>query len=703
MTLEPGQLLRSRYKIISVLTHGGMGSIYKALDESLNYEVAVKENLFTTEDYSRQFRKEATILANLRHPNLPRVTDHFVLDNQGQYLVMDYIEGEDLRQEMARLGSIPEDKVVSIGASICDALTYLHSRQPPVLHRDIKPGNIKITPNDQVFLVDFGLARLAETGQATTIGAQALTPGYAPPEQYGQGTDPRSDVYALGATLYAALTGKIPEDALARAMGTVELTPIRAYKNSVSERAAGVIEKAMSVKSEDRYQSAGDFKLALINSNTAARRKAIQTAPQPTIQEPTFRPLTEALSSSPTLVAAPPVTPLTAHGGSSEPPVAKKVSYPNWILIILAGVVLLGFLVVGGLFLKDRLGGGTAAVIPTLTYTPIHVVVAQTATEAPTRTLPPPTLLPTPTILPTVTLPVLANTPVFTTTPTASLTPAATPVGGGSGEIAFVSIRDNKKPQLWIMAPDGSNSHAITDLPDGACQPDWSPDGKRLVYISPCDRKSDGYPGASLFIMNLDGSGLISISTTPQGDFDPAWSPDGSLIAFTSLRDRSSHIYLYNLQDGTTKRISAVSVTDSQPAWSPDSKQLVFMSTRGGLNQIWTMNADGSSPKEFSLPEWGPAFKPAWSPDRSVILYNQSSELPRLVGQRIQDRFAQFDVAKNLRPVVDVSYSPDGLWLAFEGIQENQNHDIFIMDRNGTRVTRLTTDPGFDFQPAWRP
>jgi len=253
------------------------------------------------------------------------------------------------------------------------------------------------------------------------------------------------------------------------------------------------------------------------------------------------------------------------------------------------------------------------------------------------------------------------------------------------------------------MSSDGSNARALTHIADGACQPDWSPDGKRLVYISPCARKSDEYPGASLFIMDVDGSGLTSISTTPQGDFDPAWSPDGQTIVFTSLRDRSPHIFAYNLQDGTTKRLSPVTVTDSQPAWSPDSKQLVFVSTRGGADQIWMMNADGSSPKEFSLLEWGPAFKPAWSPDGTVIVYNESPELPRLLGQSLADRFAQFDIAKNLRPIADAAYSRDGLWLVFEGVQDNQNHDIFIMDRNGTRVTRLTSDPGFDFQPAWRP
>src|SRR5512147_2853277 len=134
MILERGTLLNQRYRIIEILGQGGMGSVYRAVDENLGVEVAVKDNLFTTDEYARQFRREALILANLRHTNLPRVTDHFVIIGQGQYLVMDYIEGEDLRQRMERVGILPEEEVVLIGAAMCDALSYLHARKPPILH-----------------------------------------------------------------------------------------------------------------------------------------------------------------------------------------------------------------------------------------------------------------------------------------------------------------------------------------------------------------------------------------------------------------------------------------------------------------------------------------------------------------------------------------------------------------------------------------
>src|SRR5215213_7558569 len=269
MTLERGALLHKRYRIVEILGQGGMGSVYRAVDENLGVDVAVKENLFTTDEYARQFRLEAVILANLRHPNLPRVTDHFVIGDEGQYLVMDYIEGEDLRQRMERMGNISEDEAVLIGAALCDALAYLHTRKPAILHRDIKPGNVKITPDGHIFLVDFGLAKVLHGSQATTTGARAMTPGYSPPEQYGTArTDPRTDIYSLGATLYAALSGIIPEDGLARAMDNTQLTPLRKRNSKVSRRFAASIEKAMGIDPADRFQNGEEFKRSLLGTKT---------------------------------------------------------------------------------------------------------------------------------------------------------------------------------------------------------------------------------------------------------------------------------------------------------------------------------------------------------------------------------------------------------------------------------------------------
>lgn len=269
MTLKQGELLLNRYRIIEVLGHGGMGSIFRAVDENLGVEVAVKENLFTIEDYARQFRREATILANLRHANLPRVSDHFSIEDQGQYLIMDYIEGEDLQERLERLSPFDEEEVVFIGASLCDALAYMHSRDPVVLHRDIKPANVRITPRGGVYLVDFGLAKIIHGDQTTTTGARAMTMGFSPPEQYGAArTDARTDIYSLGATLYTTLTGLAPEDSLAQTMDQIELTPVRERNPKVSKRVAEAVEKALQVHPNDRFQLAAEFKNELLKAQS---------------------------------------------------------------------------------------------------------------------------------------------------------------------------------------------------------------------------------------------------------------------------------------------------------------------------------------------------------------------------------------------------------------------------------------------------
>src|SRR5258706_14426979 len=198
MTLQIGQVLARRYRIDSLLGQGGFRPVYKAWDLSLDRACAVKENLDTSEVARRQFTREATVLASLSHPNLPRVTDHFIIPGFGQYLVMDFVDGVDLGQLVRKEGPIVPERALKIIKQVADALDYLHSLKPPVLHRDIKPGNIKITPEGKAVLVDFGLVKMYGPQLETTMGARAVTPGYSPPEQYGQGTtDPRTDVYAL--------------------------------------------------------------------------------------------------------------------------------------------------------------------------------------------------------------------------------------------------------------------------------------------------------------------------------------------------------------------------------------------------------------------------------------------------------------------------------------------------------------------------
>jgi formylglycine-generating enzyme required for sulfatase activity len=284
MPLNSGQVLQERYRIDALLGQGGMGAVYRATYLTFDTPVAIKENLEVTPEARRQFSREAGLLHQLRHPNLPRVNDYFFLPGQGQYLVMDFVDGQDLNRILAQRGPIPEAQALAWMGKVLEALVYLHSQN--VIHRDVKPANVKITLEARVFLVDFGLAKLYDPQQKTTIGARGVTPGYAPPEQYGHGrTDSRTDVYSVGATLYALLTGQQPPDALEFMMHQAELVPPRQLKPGISKEVEAAILRAMQPLPQDRFQTAEAFHTALLKpppTQFVPAREAQKTAGAPT-------------------------------------------------------------------------------------------------------------------------------------------------------------------------------------------------------------------------------------------------------------------------------------------------------------------------------------------------------------------------------------------------------------------------------------
>ena len=726
MVLERGSLLNNRYRIVEILGQGGMGAVYRAVDENLGVEVALKENLFTTEEYARQFRREAVILATLRHPNLTRVTDHFEIEGQGQYLVMDFIEGEDLRQRMDRIGLLNEEEAIIIGAAICDALTYLDSLNPSIVHRDIKPGNVKITSQGQIFLVDFGLAKIIHSDQATTTGARAMTPGYSPPEQYGTArTDNRSDLFSLGATLYAALTGAIPEDGLARAMGQIDLVPIRKRNPRISRRLAGVIEKSLEVRPENRYQTAEEFKQALLSvRGITSKRRQAEFSLAPTLDIPAGSNGVNGLSPqlingeghvrqaevrSPAPLASSYMLPATPRSSRPRPP--RRSAWAISLLLILA-LVFIGLVLYT--FYPNWPAQTLALIWPGVVPPPVAVITDPTAT--PTRTgLAPtasvtlePTATHAPAVSPTPTRPP-SSTPTITqpVRPTASLTPTTTPMGGGNGQIAFASDRSGTT-QVWVMNLDGSEPRQVTDILEGACQPAWSPDGLRLVFISPCERNQESYPGAGLFVINDDGTELMPLPTVPGGDYDPSWSPDGKSIVFTSLRNSGRpRLYKLNLEDASVERLSEQYSRDMQPAWSPDGSKIAYVTNYKGVQQIWTMKPDGSGQTQFSASGFKMNSYPTWSPDGELILFNQMDNpgsIPKIAAASYKENtYNEFHYDLGPVPVREPKISPDGLWLVFESWPEGSDHNIYMMTVNGSGRTLLTDWERNDFDAAWRP
>lgn len=727
MTLERGALLHKRYRIVEILGQGGMGSVYRAVDENLGVDVAVKENLFTTEEYARQFRLEAVILANLRHANLPRVTDHFVIGDQGQYLVMDYIEGEDLRQRMERVGNITEDEAILMGAAMCDALTYLHTRKPPILHRDIKPGNVKITPDGHIFLVDFGLAKVLHGSQATTTGARAMTPGYSPPEQYGTArTDPRTDIYSLGATIYAALTGIIPEDGLARAMDNTQLTPLRKRNSKVSKRMSAAVEKAMGIDPGERFQTAEEFKRALLGSKSKTQRLpadyVLPPSPPEALEKEKQSPIEKA--SQPVALSIPePKNHVPAKEAPVFKPKRKKRNGRRVFSSILVVLLLLAFSIVGAArFRPDVIPTEVMSVLSPVNGLPIPFLPmgTNTPTSLPTATetveeLASSTLIAaTKTTTPTRT-PVPSATPTVELTPTPDYTPIpqATLLGGGLGQIAYISDRSGV-PQIYMSNVDGTNMVQITDIGNGACQPSWSPDGSQLVFISPCQQRADSpqnpYTDTSLFTINADGTGLKQVTNVPGADFEPDWSPDGKRIAFASIRDGNRQIYVLDVDTQAVIRLTEpdVNIENGQPAWSPDGKLIAYMVKRVGTYQIWVMSDTGQD--NIQLVRSGQSlwdYAPGWSADGKVILFNQRpSDNPLTRPWLMSVQYLVEGDATRLNfqtPIEDVEFSPDGLWLVSEGRDSEGNRDIYFMTVTGGSRTRLTNDPAVEFDPAWRP
>jgi tetratricopeptide (TPR) repeat protein len=219
-TLPEQTLLNGRYQLEARIGQGGMGAVYKAIDTRFsNRAVAVKEmsraGLSAThaKEAEDAFEHEASLLANLMHPNLPRIYDHFT-QNERSYLVMDFIEGQTLEDYLEKIGGDPValEQVLDWGEQICDVLNYLHTHQPPIIFRDLKPSNVMVSGNEHAYLIDFGIARIFKPGQLHDTIALG-SPGYAAPEQYGKAqSTPRSDIYSLGALLHCLLTGVDPSE-----------------------------------------------------------------------------------------------------------------------------------------------------------------------------------------------------------------------------------------------------------------------------------------------------------------------------------------------------------------------------------------------------------------------------------------------------------------------------------------------------------
>jgi len=624
--LLPNTLVRGRYRIMGEIGAGASSVVYRAFDESEGLDVALKVVAEPTPAMEREFRRQADLLLPLRHPNLPRYRDYFVIPGHALYLVMDFVPGDNIERVLEREGVFSEADVLHWAPRVLDALHYLHSQVPPLIHADAKPANIRFAPDGRVLLVDYGLGRA---------------------EPLDDFEDPRADIYLFGATLYTALTGRPPEPGRERSEGRTVLTPVQRRRPEISVRLAQAVERALSLNPEDRFETAIEFAEAL--------------------------PLPESVKAD-------------REDEIEEPP-----SNRTWLMWLALGLLALGLVAVFAAIWV--MGGLGARPTPAPPGSPTLAPVWATATALQAAALITPSATPTPFNTPT---------PTAAVTPSATATPRATPLGGGmSGRIAFVSERTGK-PQIFLMNVDGTNPTALTNLPDGACQPAWSPDGKQLVFISPCARRAETYPGAALYLMNADGSDVKQLVSLAGGVFDPDWSPSG--LTFTVLQNNRPQVYVAAPDGSNPQRLSPPVAFDRHPTWSPDGARLLFLNnTRAGRPTLYWMNKDGTfedgrNPRQVTRDL--DADSPAWSPDGRLVAFVSQNNLFTVPwdGLGFGVRAVRTEGLND-----EPAWSPDGQWLVYESWLEFGERDIFRLPAAGGPPVQLTTDPAPDYHPAWQP
>ena len=501
MALESGQKVDNRYRIEELLAQGGMGAVYRAWDTRLSRDIALKEMIpqpgldeEMLSQLRQQFQHEAQVLATLVHPNLVRVTDYFSWDGN-EYLVMDFVEGEGLAHRIEEQGPQPESEVLHWASMLLDALTYCHKQG--IIHRDVKPQNIIITPEGEAVLVDFGLVKLwnANDPKTKTVMRGAGTPQYAPPEQYDAGmghTDPRSDVYALGATLYHALTGFVPPTATQRMANPSSFVPPHRIPVTLDPSVEGAILKAMAVAMDQRFQSAEEMAIEL-------RLPTRQLRPRP----------------------RPPAPGQTQVMAADEIPTQRKSKVGMW-LGIGAAVVVCGVLAIAGVIsiINNRDGEDvtpTEMVISTESPPTTQPAVDITTPPEPTNPPPPP---PTAVVPPT-------TAPSFTTGQVFLEEDFSDPgsgweigdydqgsVGYGAGFYFVSSTVDGQT--MWGVA---NQSYSDLAIEVDATQ-FTAPANDNNGYGVKC-RVQPGGTGGDGYAFLVSGDGFFTIQVIVDGDYEP--------------------------------------------------------------------------------------------------------------------------------------------------------------------------------------
>lgn len=566
-----------KYRIEERLGRGGMAEVYKGYQESLDRHVAIKVMhtfLSAEADFLQRFKREARAMASLSHPNIVRIFDFDLYSQDSYYLVMEYIDGGTLKQELEALAEFgqrfPLEESIRMIADVADALAYAHQRG--MIHRDIKPANIMLRKDTaQAVLTDFGIVKLMgdQSMAYTATGALIGTPSYMSPEQaLGKPGDERVDIYSLGVLLFQMVTNQLPfaaDTPLAVVMKHVnEPVPMPVTFNpDVPLDLQNVILKAMAKDPDERFQTASQMAVALRRINWSGAR-AEAPAPLPlegaaALPVPDMTAPAMTMAAYTAVAANQPQTVMPAATGQTEPAAAAVVRQrriPTWLYI--AGVVLLLAVSGGALFASGLIGGST------IEPTTAPAIIAAAETETPAPTAPPETEEPTATAAPNLAATQLAqlsmdltqeaaatNTPTYTATPgvTPSATPSPTPTGDATA--AFLATC-TKGVELVSATRGNTNSNAIFPASgftarwvlanSGACP--W-PAGLRWRYVEGETFAYEGEPVAvGTAVSPGDRATLTAEFSSPEevGAYESTWQlvdnngdPFGAPVTFSFL------------------------------------------------------------------------------------------------------------------------------------------------------------------------
>ncbi len=621
--LNPQAMLQSRYRILNHIGGGGMGQVYLAEDTRLpGRRCAIKEMTPTQlppQDRAwaaQAFEQEARMLARLSHPGLTAVNDFFP-EMGNWYLVMDYIEGETLELQLQQMpgGRLSLSAALDVARQLCDVLEYLHAQNPPVIFRDLKPGNVMLTLQGQVKLIDFGIARFFKPGK-TSDTVNLGTPGYAAPEQGGRGqTDSRSDIYSFGVMLHQLLTGYDP------ALTPFNLPSARMLNPAIPPNIDAIIQRATQVAPDLRFHNVREVRLALSATTIfppSPTRRSVAIAVAAVFLMVLMGVIVIATLSSrgtPTHIAAvasaSPTAAMTAFSASSAStpvPSPTPTSTPRLSLTPTVVPPIPTFAIESGriAFASNRDGtshiytiNGDGTSLKRLTegywydYSPTWALDGQRILFVSNRDGP-------------------DTDGIYVMNADGSGLTRLSPHGGrdetpawapGGQRILFASNRTGNW-EIYEMNQNGSNRIQITNHRAKDWFPVPSPDGAQIAFVSDRDGSEDTY------IMNRDGTGVRRLTTMPNAPKKSVdWSRDGQWIAVhASFAESDDRIYLIRL-DGTG--LTLFVPRGGYPCWLPDGGRLIFDSDRSGKGKIYTMDIGGANLKQLTFGDnwdWSASF-----------------------------------------------------------------------------------------------